>query len=100
MGCTRQGCDPNFLNQCSGKYLHKPSKTKVKLAVEKNSLVFYQQKLFHTEKIHLSPLADNKSFGTSKDKGDLYFTFVKGQKDHVTPFFRTGWIWIYPHTVR
>ena len=82
--------EQHFLKQCSGRYLHQPSETKVNLAVEKNSLTFYQRKLFRSEKIQLLPLADDKFYGTSKDKGDLYFTFVKGEKDHVTHFFVRG----------
>ena len=76
--------EPNFLNQYSGQYLHEPSKTKVDLVVEKNSLVLYQQKLFHTEKIQLLPLADNIFYGTSEDKGELYFTFVRDDKYNIT----------------
>ena len=80
----------HFLIQCSGHYLHEPSKTKVNIVVEENSLVLYQQKLFGTEKIKLLPLADNKFFGTSNDKGDLYFTFIKGEQNQVTHFFARG----------
>ena len=41
--------------------------------------MLYEKKLFGSEKIPLLPLADNKFYGTSKDKGDLYFTFIKGE---------------------
>ena len=82
----------HFLTKCSGHYLHAPSKTKVNIVVEENSLVLYQQKLFSTEKIKLLPLADDRFFGTSKDKGDLYFTFVKGEQNKVTHFFARGGI--------
>ena len=80
----------HYLIQCRGHYLHGPSKTEVNIVVEENSLVLYQQKLFSTEKIKLLPLADNKFFGTSSDKGDLYFTFIKGDQNQVTHFFARG----------
>jgi hypothetical protein len=60
------------------------------VVVEKNSLVLYQQKLFHAEKIQLLPLADNMFYGTSEDKGDLYFTFLKDDKANITHFFARG----------
>jgi CubicO group peptidase (beta-lactamase class C family) len=82
--------ESNLLNQYSGQYLHEPSKTKVDMVVEKNSLVLYQKKLFHKEKIQLLQLADNKFYGTSKDKGELYFTFYKGEKDKITHFSVRG----------
>ncbi len=82
--------EQHLLIQCSGHYLHGPSKTKVNIAVEKNSLVLYQKKRFSTERVQLLPLTDNKFFGTSNDKGDLYFTFVKGAQNKVTHFFARG----------
>ncbi|MBW2412162.1 MAG: hypothetical protein JRF72_20370 [Deltaproteobacteria bacterium] len=82
--------EQHLLIQCSGLYLHEPSQTKVNIVVENNSLVLYQQKLFGTEKIKLLPLADNEFFGMSNDKGDLYFTFVKGEQNKVTHFFARG----------
>jgi CubicO group peptidase (beta-lactamase class C family) len=82
--------EQHILKQCSGQYLHGPSRTKVNIAVENNGLMLYEPKLFGSEKIELMPLADNKFYGTSKDKGDLYFTFVKGEKDPVTHFFVRG----------
>lgn len=82
--------EQHFLDQFSGQYLHEPSKTKVNITVEKNNLTLYQQKLFSTEKIRLMPLADDKFYGISKDKGDLYFTFVKGEQNKVTHFFVRG----------
>ena len=53
-------------------------------------LVFYQQKLFRTEKIQLLQLTDNKFYGTSEDKGELYFNFVRDDKYNVTHFFVRG----------
>ena len=76
--------EQNFLKQYIGKYVHVQSRTNINIAFKNNKLLLSRQKLFGEEKIMLLPLTDGQFYGTSKDMGDLYFTFVKDQDDIVT----------------